>query len=310
MGMDLGWVRFACEGLLHRTVYSRLGRSGGLVPPAISTVGRGGAARGRVSRCMALRAVGSHRALPCRAGERNAAFSRCMALRRVGSRRSGRWNATFPRCETLRSVTSYRALSCGTGLADASRVGARSCRSHVARHRVRRVRIGGGHVGCTALTLYGIAFGRRASGAIGPGRWSRNARRWMARACWAGPHPGGGVPMMCGIGFGKRRIGFGPGPRDRLTLQGIASGAGRFRVPDPNRRRSVHAWRHDRNWPAACAAWSRCGGEAVGMTGQQNRVWPDHRMGAAPRLDRDIVRPIAGCGEVGVTPPRGKLAAP
>jgi hypothetical protein len=307
--MDLGWVRFACEGLLHCTVYSRSGKRGGLVPPAIS-VGPGGAARGRVSRCMALRAVGLHRTLPCRAGERNAAFSRCMALRRVGSRRSGRRNVGFPRCVALRSVASYRPLSCGTGLAGASRVGARSCRSHVAGHCVRGSRIGVGRAEGTALTLYGIAFGRRASGAIGPDRWSRNARRWMARARWAGPHPGRSVLMLRGIGFGKRPIGFGPGPGDRLTLQGIASGAGRFRVPDPNRRRSVHARRHDRNWPAACAAWSRCGGEAVGMTGRQNRVWPDHRMGTAPRLDRDIVRPIAGCREVGVTPPRGKLAAP
>ena len=231
MGVDLGWGRFACEGLLHRTVYSRSARGGGVVPLAIS-VGPGGGARGRVSRCMALRAVGSHRTPPRRAGERNAAFSRCMALRSVGSRRAGRRNTAFPRCMALRSVASYRPPSCGTGLAGASRVGARSCRSHVVRHSVRRVRIGGGRVGCTALTLYGIAFGRRASGAIGPDGWSRNARRWMARARWAGRHPGRSVLMLRGIGFGKRRIGFGPGPDDRLTLQGIASGAGRFRVPD------------------------------------------------------------------------------
>jgi len=146
-----------------------------------------------------------------------------------------------------------------------------ACRSHVARHCVLGVRIGGGRAECIAFTLYGIAFGRRTSTSlIGAGggleRYPRN---------------GGRAATILAVRWrrGGRAVGVkAHGVRWSHVEWHCVRSVG-FCVPHPGRRQREPALRHGRAAPATGAARLRCAGYGVGVVGKQNRVWPDHLAG-------------------------------
>jgi hypothetical protein len=236
----------------------------------------------------------------------------------------------------------------------------------------RGVRVGGGRTECTALTLHGIAFGRRAptslivagGGLSVPWRPHRNdARRAVAAWRTGRQRAGAGCTLFsrcmalrwrwscavhrshvvrhCVRAARSDVLGRdGRGHGRSLQHGGCVATIRAARLRRGGRAVSVPAQGvccPHVDWHCvgrvAVASLTRAGGGvrmARGTAGTRQQpvprgcgapgtasAWWENKIasgriilrGTAPRSDRDIVRPIAGCGEVGVAPPRGKLAA-